>query len=80
MRKREKQASTLATFVVTRGRCEPISSLGPSYCLLSLNPSQWSVVVVVVCVVVGVVVVGIVVGVVVVVVGVVVVVDRCWPY
>ena len=74
MRKREKQASTLATFVVTRGRCEPISSLGPSYCLLSLNPSQWSVVVV------GVVVVGVVVGVGVVVVGVVVVVDRCWPY
>ena len=42
LRKREKQASTLATFVVTRGRCEPISSSGPSYCLLSLNPSQWS--------------------------------------
>ena len=45
--------------------------------MLSLNPSQWSVVVV--GVVVGVVVVGIVVGVVVGV-GVVVVVDRCWPY
>ena len=42
LRKREKQASTLATFVVTRGRCEPISSSGPSYCLLRLNPSQWS--------------------------------------
>ena len=42
LRKREKQASTLATFVVTRGRCERISSSGPRYCLSSLNPSQWS--------------------------------------